>query len=88
MTKQYLKPGLYIFTALEEETDHIGTDKIYANGKYWRPLCDRITHTTDEVMQIRKDAMEIIYDAFPEVIEMKKVIGTSWIVAYEFGGTE
>jgi hypothetical protein len=32
--------------------------------------------------------MEITYDAFPEVIEMKKIIGTSWIVAYEFGGTE
>jgi hypothetical protein len=88
VTKTYIKSGTCLYTAWEQDSDHVGTDRICGAGQKWRPLGDRLIHTADEAIKLRKEAMDIIFDAFPELLEQKKIVGTSWIIAYEFSEEE
>ncbi len=84
VTKNYIRPGCALYTAWEPDSGHIGSDKIYGGGQTWRPLGNRVIHTVDESILLRQEVIDIISDAFPETITQRKIIGMSYVIAYEF----
>jgi hypothetical protein len=88
ISKLNIKPGAYLYMVFEPETDHVGSEKIYVGGITYRPIGDRQIHTVDEAILIRQEIMEAVADAFPETITKRKIIGMSYVIAYEFGWEE